>query len=420
MEITELKNLIAEAQTAIKTKADGAETKAIEAFQKAEGLVNELTKTKEALDANKTELDTLRKELNTLAANMNKPKAFDEGRQKSFDESFFDGFNEALPLIQKHLANKNMPLERPIEILVKSPISIGVGNTIGAVGSSGQTTISQFTGIVSTIRKRILTYLENVSVGAISTTYAVWVEALDEQGTPIATAELATKPQISVRFEERRMPLSKYPAWSKVSTEMLADASYLRSYVVEDILKRIEIAVENDLFGADGTSGKLKGITQFATAFTGGSLAGTLTPSEVTNYDVIRAVALQVFEAHGQASAIFIKAGQLAAMNLEKGSDGHYVMPFWANGNVVYGVRLIETTGLPSGIDFVGGDLSVVKIMMREGLTIKIGESGTDFIDNLQTILGEMRLSQFVSANDTQVLVKGSFAAAKAILDTTT
>jgi hypothetical protein len=37
----------------------------------------------------------------------------------------------------------------------------------------------------------------------------------------------------------------------------------------------------------------------------------------------------------------------------------------------------------------------------------------------LKTVRIEQRLVQFISANDTPVLVKGTFAAAKAILETT-
>jgi hypothetical protein len=50
-------------------------------------------------------------------------------------------------------------------------------------------------------------------------------------------------------------------------------------------------------------------------------------------------------------------------------------------------------------------------------MRVQIGLDGNDFINNKKTILLEQRLVQFVSANDTAVLVKGTFAAAKALLE---
>jgi hypothetical protein len=70
--------------------------------------------------------------------------------------------------------------------------------------------------------------------------------------------------------------------------------------------------------------------------------------------------------------------------------------------------------------DFFGGDLSVINVGFTGNMTIQIGLDGNDFTNNKKTILVEQELVQFVSANDTQVLVKGTFAAGKAVLEATT
>jgi hypothetical protein len=85
-----------------------------------------------------------------------------------------------------------------------------------------------------------------------------------------------------------------------------------------------------------------------------------------------------------------------------------------------WGVRIIPTNALTgTAADFVGGDLSVIKVRLRTGIQVAIGEAGDDFIDNLKTVRIEQRLVQFISANDVSVLVKGTFASAKTILETT-
>jgi hypothetical protein len=108
-----------------------------------------------------------------------------------------------------------------------------------------------------------------------------------------------------------------------------------------------------------------------------------------------------------------------------KDGDKQYILPagvtFDAQGNLAaWGVRIIPTNALTgTAADFVGGDLSVINVRLRTGIQVAIGDSGDDFIDNLKTVRIEQRLVQFISANDTPVLVKGTFTAAKAILETT-
>jgi hypothetical protein len=50
--------------------------------------------------------------------------------------------------------------------------------------------------------------------------------------------------------------------------------------------------------------------------------------------------------------------------------------------------------------------------MFSDYLSVQIGMDGNDFTKNKKTILVEQELVQFVSANDTQVLVKGDIATA--------
>jgi HK97 family phage major capsid protein len=179
-------------------------------------------------------------------------------------------------------------------------------------------------------------------------------------------------------------------------------------------MRRVDIKTEDELFSGPNTGDSLKGIIQYATAFTGGGLTTTF-PSYA---DVFRALALQVSEAHGTATGIYVSEQIIAEMDVEKDQDGHYLLPPFrsADGATVAGARLIPTNALPitvsgTAYDFVGGDLSVVNVLFSDNMSVQIGLDGNDFTKNLKTILVEQELVQFVSANDTQVLVKGNMAA---------
>ncbi len=80
-------------------------------------------------------------------------------------------------------------------------------------------------------------------------------------------------------------------------------------------------------------------------------------------------------------------------------------------------MKFYTSTAVTAG-EFIGGDFEVLNVLFREQAVIQIGLDGSDFTNNLKTILVESRLVQFASANDTPCLVKGDFVTAKAALET--
>lgn len=416
MELKDIQELLEGLKTKVEAKADEIAEGKAQLLKKAfDDQLETLKKNLEGF-AGKEGVDELKTQINLLDSKL-KQKTAQKVENKSFKDAFMEAYLENKDALTE-LANGSKSGQVMLEI--KAPVDVALSNTLFSAGSDSQVQITTQTGIISSVRSRLLTYLQSgVNVGSLTGTKAMWTEETDEEGNVIPVAELATKPNISVIYVEKEARVKKYPAYTKVSTELMADAPQLANRVQANLLKRINLKIEADLFAATGAGETLTGIAQYATAFTGGSLADQVaTPN---NYDVIRALALQVYEAFGVAGAVFVDAGELAKMDVEKNADGDYLIPPFksADGITIAGVRLIPTTAFVGNatLDFVGGDLSVVNVLFREGLNIQIDRSGDDFINNKMTILGEARLVQFVSANDTQVLVKGTFAAAKTILD---
>jgi len=419
MELKELETKLEGLKEKFEAKASEIAEGKSQLLKKA--LEDELTEMKDGLKefASAEGVAELKEQLNALDSKLNAKTRNNKYEYKSFEQAFYETLDSKREQLNNLIESKS---EGSVLLEVKAPVNIGLSNTLYSVGSESQVQITQNTGIISPIRSRLLTYLQSgVNVGNATSNKSMWTEEVDEEGNVVPTAELALKPEISVSYVEKEMKQKKYPAWTKVSTELIQDAPQLFSRIQGNVLKRINIKIEDDLFKADGAGEALKGIKEYATAFTGGALNGTLPSGSATNYDVLRAVALQVYEAFGVAGAIFIDAGQLAAMELTKDNNENYIMPPFksADGTNIAGMRLIPTTAFvgDSTIDFVGGDLSVVNVEFREGVNIQVRVSGDDPIHNRVTVIGEARLTQFVSGNDTQVLVKGTFAAAKTALE---
>jgi len=415
----DLQKSIDEAGVALKTKASNAEDLAQKAFDKADAVLKSLDGVLSKEDAQK-----MQSQLDKLDIAIQKSAV----QKQVNEESFKDAFMKAYAPVQKEIERMKSAGERlkaPItfEIQEKTVGTISLASTLANVASSSQVTISEFTGVVSPIRQRLLTYLQNVSVGAIGTQYAVWVEEYDQEGVPVFIGEGIEKTQIDVQYKEQRAKVNKIGVHMKVTTEMLEDAGYLFSYIQSNGVKRVETVIENQLFNGNGTDPQLIGLIGKATAFTGASMAGNV--ESATNWDVIHGIIAQVKAANGQVNGVFVETGQYHVMLSEKDGDKQYILPagvtFDAQGGLnAWGVRIIPTNALTgTSADFVGGDLSVVNVRLRTGIQVAIGEAGDDFIDNLKTVRIEQRLVQFISANDTPVLVKGTFSAAKTILETT-
>lgn len=299
---------------------------------------------------------------------------------------------------------------------IKTVVTMQVDNTIGA--GDTQVTITDNTGIISPTRRREVRYYANVSVGRTSGNRALWIEQTASDGTPIMLGEGDGKTQLSSIWEEKTAEVKKIAVYGKVTTELMADLPQLISYIQNDLMKRMDIALESQLFNGNNTGDNLNGAFNLATAFSAGTLANTIaTPND---YDVIEAVALQTELAFGIPNAIYVNPAIVSRMKLTKGDDGHYVMPVFAtaNGLEVAGMRVIPTTAV-TGENFIGGDLTVLKVLIREELGIQIGLDGNDFTNNKKTMLLEKRLVQFASANDVSCLIKGAFNTAKALLATT-
>ena len=325
----------------------------------------------------------------------------------------FEEKKEEIDSIVKSGGKQSGPLKIEVN---KVAVDLTIDNTIGA--GATQYTLTENTGIISTIRRREEKYLQAVSVGRLGSPRALWVEETDEQGVPIFLAEGDPKTKISSLWIEKTAEVKKIAAHSKVTTELMADLPQLVSFIQNSLLKRLSVATEDQLINGNNVGDNLAGAIYYATAFTPGANAASI--DLANEFDVISAIALQVEVAFGIPNALFIHPSTWAKMKALKTTEG---FPIWkqyvdTNGAVIIdGMKIITTTAVTAG-EFVGGDMTVLNVLYRESLSIQIGLDGNDFTNNKKTILAEQRLVQFASANDTQVIVKGDFTTAKAALET--
>jgi HK97 family phage major capsid protein len=407
--LEEISKMSFEEQTAYMTekKAHESEVRKLE-IEKAIADAQEKNVEKAVVEKLEAELKTLKDAIIeqglTIKANSEKP-AMEKG-YATIDEALTKALEGQAEEIAKAIAGNQREA-------IKAVVTMQVDNTIGA--GATQVTITDNTGIITETRRRETTYLANVSVGRTSGNRALWIEQTDEDGTPIMLGEGDPKTQLSAQWEEKTAGVKKIAVYGKVTTELMADIPQLVSYIKNNLMKRLDISLEDQYFNGDGLGDNLIGANSLATAFSAGALA--LSIPDANDYDVVRAVALQTQLAFGTPNAIFVNPSVVARMQLTKDSTGQYLMPtfFTLDGLKVSGMKVIPTTAI-TGENFIGGDLSVLNVLIREELGIQIGLDGNDFTNNKKTMLLEKRVVQFASANDVACLVKGAFDTAKTAL----
>jgi HK97 family phage major capsid protein len=234
---------------------------------------------------------------------------------------------------EKLVAMKNGDSKTNIRMTMKA-----VGNMTLSGSTTGQLPQAEREAGITRIVRRNPFILELVNVGTISSNLWEWVQQANAEGAPAMTAEGAAKAQIDFELVLASAAVRKVTAYIKVSKEMLDDIPLMESEINQELSERINLTIDAQLLSGDGTGQNLTGILANATAFAAGSFATGQANQVVTpiNADVLRVAINQISIALFQANYIVMNPSDVTAMDLAKGSDGHYILPpFSTNANTV-------------------------------------------------------------------------------------
>jgi len=263
-------------------------------------------------------------------------------------------------------------------------------------------------GITRTVRRQPY-ILQLVNVGTIMSNLWEWVEQKNPDGGAGMTAEGAAKSQADFDLVLASASVKKVTAYIKVTKEMLDDVALLRSEIDQELTELINLKIDDQILSGSGSGANLTGITTNATAWAAGAFANAVpTPNKT---DVLRVAINQVMVGQFQPNYIVMHPTDVASMDLQKGEDGHYLLPPFATigGTSVKGIPIIANTGMT--IDkFLVGDFTKSGVRFKEGLTVNVGYENDDFTKNLVTILAEARLVHRVKSNHYGAFVYGDFS----------
>lgn len=263
------------------------------------------------------------------------------------------------------------------------------------------------TEVLDIVRQRPFTIMDLIMVGQTSvdaveyillssrTNNAAVVPEWDAAKTPGAgdyNNKFGDKPQGDLTFDLKTALVKTIAQWIPASRQILADAPNLRSTIDNELIYMIEYFLEEQIVSGDGTGNNFTGILNTS------GIQSRVHATSGRDFDAndsiadsirraITDIALEFYEADG----VIMNPIQSEGMELERGSDGHYVNIYDPVTMRVWRKPVRETQATPDGTAIVGAFKIGAKLWDREQSNIRVGEPGNFFLQNAVAILAELR-----------------------------
>ena len=248
-----------------------------------------------------------------------------------------------------------------------------------------------------------------------------WVYETAQDGTIGGTNEGTPKDNIDNDFIVETVSLKKFAAYYNVSTEMLDDVSFMSAWLRNKLIIRLFLAVDNMVLNGGGAGTELNGVINQSTTFAAGSFAGTVDNANDVDSLVVAMTQIKIANQGVSNLKIMMHPADVAKLMLVKlsASDKRYIDRLITVGGSLNldGTAIIENNNIREG-DFLVGDFGKATIVQKSGISVKVGLNGSDFVNNMVTILAEWRGQLFIQNNDRTSFVKGTFATTNAALET--
>lgn len=289
--------------------------------------------------------------------------------------------------------------------------------SLGSNFINGATVPLQYESGYSRVVRRQPFVMDLVSRGVATSNIITWYEEANLDGGAAPTAEGAVKPLFDFEVEQKQETIKKVTVRANVTMELLDDAPQFESFLRNELMRDLRLAVDAQLINGDGTGNNLNGLFTMASTYSAGIFTGTVDNAD--NWDVIVTAIDQIEIAEFMPSDTLMYPSDVTALQLIKGSDGHPVVDrqLAAQQMSIGGVPITKNTGITVD-NFLVGDLSRPIIYEKGGIFLRVGLNGNDFSENRVTLIAEWRGLQKITTNDVPALVKGDFTTATAALET--
>jgi len=246
---------------------------------------------------------------------------------------------------------------------------------------------------------RILERLPAITIGSPSYEFLVHNFAGDtgtNESAPFAgvVAEGAAKPEYVPDATSSIATAVKIAIHTGISYESLADAPQWLSYVQTECMKQIMDTENQQLLYGTGSSGQILGFFN-----TSGILTHNVSsdPGGWTALDSIEASinTMRVGSSLSEPNLFICSPTTWSSIRRTKATTGQYIVgdPLHDAVRSIWGIPVLTTTACTDGQGLLLDTTKFGNALIREGIVMHQGFSGTDFVDNVARYVFEERLT---------------------------
>lgn len=226
-----------------------------------------------------------------------------------------------------------------------------------------------------------------------------------DSATTVRAAEMRAEgvafPESTAKWQEYTLTLKKVGDTLPVSAEFYEDEAMFAAELSLFLMTNVNLIVDYQIAKGAGTGNNLTGLTQSATAFTPASVTHVSNP---TRYDLCVVAKEQITKTGGakyNPDVVIMNISEINKMGLSKDADENYILPPFVSrdGSVVSGMRVIESNVMDDGTMIIG-DSRFAKIYEKPGMMLSRGYSGTQFVEDLETLKIRKRIALLVRNAD--------------------
>lgn len=213
-------------------------------------------------------------------------------------------------------------------------------------------------------------------------------------GAPTPVAEGGTKPEVVLNTSAVTFTAIKLAAHVGIPYETLQDFQSFEGYAHTELMRQIQDVENAQLLSGSGTTGNMTGFAHTSGVLTHDASADTGTG--VTALDSIEEsiTALRTGSSLAEANLLVLNPSTFSAIRRLKNTLGNFLIgdPSVVGARQLFGVPVLLTTAQAAGTGVLLDTTKFGFVAVREGLTVHVGQSGTDFVQNISRFVMEERL----------------------------
>ncbi|MBE5156682.1 phage major capsid protein [Vibrio parahaemolyticus] len=256
-----------------------------------------------------------------------------------------------------------------------------------ATNATGETYSQRLAGVVGKPVES-LTLLDVIPTATATSNAVDYVqENLITDGADPRADELSAYGESDYTFETKSMPISDVGHFTKMSKNLMADNAAVASFINSKMPYQVARKVQGQIVSGTGAGGQLKGLTHVDNHIVFTPEAGK------SEFENIRLVIAAMEAADLAPSFVLMHPEDVAALDLAKGSDGHFIAADAraVNPDIAWGVRVVKSKAVGKG-KFIVVDATQITLWVRQGMSVETSNADQDdFTKGLVTVLATQR-----------------------------